>query len=223
MQQVYWARRAATRGAAVPRRVAARVGLRGAQEGVAAGTARKGVEVSILCCPVGSLFQSAAGTALLALGRRRHEMTSLRSSTYMDCIVALNSPMPPFECLNVKSPRGEFSLPCPPPAPAAPSFPLGTPRATSAFVIHISQSVISVAAHCLPVQGLLCHPLQKGWGGLGWHIDCCVPSQLPCHFSCPCRLQFTFCLPAMIIPAFRRAEKSNKMRERRVHKLGVKP
>ncbi|XP_048784791.1 zinc finger protein 34-like isoform X28 [Lagopus muta] len=38
-----------------------------------------------------------------------------------------------------------------------------------------------------------------GCGGLGWDRDCCVPSQLPSHFSCPCRLRFNFCLPAMII------------------------
>ncbi|XP_031467901.1 zinc finger protein 688-like [Phasianus colchicus] len=41
--------------------------------------------------------------------------------------------------------------------------------------------------------------LQLGCGGLGWDRDCCVPSQLPCHFSCPCRLQLDFCLPAVII------------------------
>ncbi|XP_052561334.1 zinc finger protein 664-like isoform X1 [Tympanuchus pallidicinctus] len=40
-----------------------------------------------------------------------------------------------------------------------------------------------------------------GCGGLGWDRDCCVPSQLPCHFSCPCRLQFNFCHPAVIISA----------------------
>ncbi|XP_046755977.1 zinc finger protein 624-like isoform X2 [Gallus gallus] len=44
-----------------------------------------------------------------------------------------------------------------------------------------------------------------GWGGLGWERDCCVPSQLPCPFSCSCRLQFNFSLPAVIIPACGRA------------------
>ena len=34
---------------------------------------------------------------------------------------------------------------------------------------------------------------------------CCIPSHLPCHFSCPSRLQFHSCLSAVIDAACRRA------------------
>ncbi|OXB52340.1 hypothetical protein ASZ78_002161, partial [Callipepla squamata] len=43
------------------------------------------------------------------------------------------------------------------------------------------------------------------WGGQGLDRDCCIQSQLCCHFPCPCRLPFNFCLPPVIIPACRRA------------------
>ncbi|OXB51914.1 hypothetical protein ASZ78_004320 [Callipepla squamata] len=43
------------------------------------------------------------------------------------------------------------------------------------------------------------------WGGQGLDRDCCIQSQLCCHFYCPGRLQFNFCLPPVIIPACKRA------------------
>ncbi|OXB52517.1 hypothetical protein ASZ78_008069 [Callipepla squamata] len=43
------------------------------------------------------------------------------------------------------------------------------------------------------------------WGGQGLDRDCCIQSRLCCHFYCPGRLQFNFCLPPVIIPACRRA------------------
>ncbi|EOA95201.1 hypothetical protein Anapl_16073, partial [Anas platyrhynchos] len=35
--------------------------------------------------------------------------------------------------------------------------------------------------------------------------DCCIPPNLPCHFSCPSRFQFDIYLSAVIVPACRRA------------------
>ena len=34
---------------------------------------------------------------------------------------------------------------------------------------------------------------------------CCIPSHLPCHFTCPIRLQFNYCLSPVIDAACRRA------------------
>ncbi|OXB52883.1 hypothetical protein ASZ78_003925, partial [Callipepla squamata] len=57
--------------------------------------------------------------------------------------------------------------------------------------------------------GVVCHPpgssVQMVWCGQGLDRDCCIQSQLCCHFPCPCRLPFNFCLPPVIIPACRRA------------------
>ena len=46
---------------------------------------------------------------------------------------------------------------------------------------------------------------EMGWGGLVLGRDCCAPSHLRCHFFCPGRLQWTFCLLSVTLPVCRRA------------------
>eukprot|EP00076_Gallus_gallus_P046061 XP_025011599.1 zinc finger protein 773-like isoform X1 [Gallus gallus] len=46
---------------------------------------------------------------------------------------------------------------------------------------------------------------EMGWGGLVLGRDCCAPSHLRCHFFCPGRLQWTFCLSSVTLPVCRRA------------------
>lgn len=127
-QQVCWPRRAATRAAVH----AARAGLRGARERAGSWDSEEGSRGGQRALLPGwiSVTQRSWGCSSSSGPRETRDGLALQLCT-RGLTEALNPPMPPLECLNVKPPSGNLHSPCSS-SPAAPSFSSGTLRATRA-------------------------------------------------------------------------------------------